>query len=198
MKRITAVCLLAGLLTTCSKGNTSPSVPNVSPQPSASSATGRSNGNTALSAPEVPTDPSALGYLNLHKRHPDGAEGPEEFRQSYSSDEALRRLDQVREALESFAKLTEKTRRSLSESELREIGNTGGDMQTIGFHNLPILIEGTILKQEYQLNQLRYQVAQLQRERSEITAEELDRVRLAYRDATKALQVFWDTKIPGD
>ena len=39
---------------------------------------------SAQSAPDVPQDPSALGYLNLHKRHPDGDPGPDEFAQAYS------------------------------------------------------------------------------------------------------------------
>jgi hypothetical protein len=44
----------------------------------------------------VPQNPSALGYLNLHNRHPDGAEGPEEFNSAYSRHQALQRLTQNR------------------------------------------------------------------------------------------------------
>jgi len=144
----------------------------------------------------VPQDPAALGYLNLHKRHPYGDEGPVEF-MVYSSGEALQRLTQIRGILESFRQLTVRTRNGLSEPELRAIGNTG-DMQTIGFHNIPLVIEGTILKQEYQLKQLKFQLAQLRRERAEVTPQELDSARIEYAEATRNLQVFWDTKLPTD
>jgi hypothetical protein len=146
----------------------------------------------------VPQDPASVGYLNLHKRHPDGYEGPDEFNRVYSSEEALQRMTQMRGILESFRQLTEKTRNRLSESELRSIGNTSREMQTIGFHNIPLTIEGTILKQEYQLKQLKFQMAQLRRERAEATPQELDRARTEYADATKNLQIFWDTKLPTD
>ena len=145
----------------------------------------------------VPQDPAALGYLNLHKRHPDGYEGPVEFN-LYSSGEALQRLTQIRGILESFRQLETRTRNGLSEPELKAIGNTAGDMQTIGFHNLPLVIEGTILKQEYQLKQLKFQLTQLRRERAEVTPQELDAARIEYAEATRNLQMFWDTKLPTD
>jgi hypothetical protein len=39
----------------------------------------RQSRRSDFSGTSVPRDPSSIGYLNLHKRHPDGAEGPEEF-----------------------------------------------------------------------------------------------------------------------
>ena len=71
-------------------------------------------------------------------------------------------------------------------------------MQTIGFHNIPLIVEATVLKQDYQLRQAQYELAQLKRERGVVTAQELDRARRAYAEATKRLQVFWDTKRPTD
>ena len=147
---------------------------------------------------DVPQDPAFVGYLNLHKRHPDGYEGPDEFERGYSSNQALQRLTQIRGILESFRQLTQKTRSSLSQPDLQAIGNTGGEMQTIGFHNIPLTIEGTILKQEYQVKQLRFQLAQLRQERAEVSPQEVDRARTEYADATKNLQMFWDTKLPTD
>jgi hypothetical protein len=152
----------------------------------------------AQSSPDVPQDPSALGYLNLHKRHPDGDPGPDEFVQAYSPEKAIQRLDQIRGFLESFSKLTERSRGSVSQSELNAIGNTSGEMQTIGFRNIPLVVEGTILKQAYQLSQLNYRLAQLRRDQALISSQELDRAKIAYEGATRRLQEFWDNKLPTD
>ena len=132
-------------------------------------------------APDVPEDPSALGYLNLHKRHPDGTEGRAAFDGTYSSAHALERLEQMRSALASFKRLTGQVRGRLGRDQLRAIGNTSAEMQTIGFHNLPLVVEGTLLKQEYQLAQTRYELG-----------------RLKYQEATARFQRFWDTKLPTD
>jgi len=152
---------------------------------------------SAQSAADVPNDPSAVGYLNLHKRHPDGLEGPQEFN-SYSLDEALRRLDQMRGFLDSFGRLTDRVRGRLDSSELAGIGNTESDMQMIGFHNIPLQVEGLLLKQDYQLRQVQYELARLKSAQNRIDADELERAKAAYEKATASLQVFWDTKLPSD
>jgi hypothetical protein len=153
---------------------------------------------TASARTGVPQDPSAIGYLNLHKRHPDAAEGAEEFATAYSADLGLQRLTQMESFLTSFRSLTERVRATVAPAELRAIGNTDAGMQTIGFHNIPLVVEGTLLKQDYQLKQVQYELAQLKRARGEITAEDLGRVRDAYASATKRLQAFWDKKLPTD
>src|SRR5687768_1599976 len=79
----------------------------------------------------VPQDSSAVGYLNLHKRHPNGAEGAEEFNSGYSSDQALQRLSQMRDFLASFRTLTGQVQGRLTNAQLRAVGNTGGEMQSI-------------------------------------------------------------------
>lgn len=150
------------------------------------------------SAADVPTDPSAPGYLNLHKRFPSGYEGPVEFDRSYSSGQALDRLEQMRGFLRSFRQLTAQVGPQLDEPQLRAIGNTSPETQTIGFHNIPLVIEGTVLKQEYLLAQARYELARLKHDRQEINDAELGRVTRAYQEATKKLQTFWDKKLPTD
>jgi len=150
------------------------------------------------SAMGVPQDPAAIGYLNLHKRHPDADEGTVEFNRAYSSDLALNRMTQVEGFLESFRKLTDKVRSRLTPPERKTIGNIDSDMQTIGFHNIPLIIEGALLKQEYQLRQTEYELAQLKRDHGNATAQEVEAKRTAYAKATKALQIFWDTKLPTD
>jgi hypothetical protein len=151
----------------------------------------------AQSASDVPKDPVAVGYLNLHKRHPDGLEGPQEFNR-FSLEEALSRLNQMRGFLSSFERLTDRVRDRLRPDELRTIGNTESDMQMIGFHNIPLEVEGLLLKQEYQLRQEQYELAQLKYAQNRINANELARARAAYEKATTQFQLFWDTKLPSD
>src|SRR4249919_3834844 len=110
----------------------------------------------AQSVVDVPQNPAEVGYLNLHQRHPDGLQGRDEFERSYSSSEALKRLEQTRGFLNSFRRLTQEARGRLNQAQLQAVGNTGSEIQTIGFHNIPLVVEGTILKQEYQLMQTRY------------------------------------------
>ena len=77
-------------------------------------------------------------------------------------------------------------------------GNTGSEMQDIGFHNIPLTIEGTLLKQDYLLRQAEYRLAQLQSLGGDISLRELDEKRAAYAGATRNFQYFWDTKLPTD
>lgn len=149
-------------------------------------------------APGVPQDRSAVGYLNLSRRHPDGAEGAIEFATEFTSYAALDRLTQMRSFLASFNRLTKRVRGTLTEAELSEVGNMSAEMQSIGFHNIPLIVEGTLLKQDYQLRQIEYELAQVRAERGEIGDEELERARSAYREATTRFQTFWDTRRPID
>jgi hypothetical protein len=151
----------------------------------------------AQSATDVPRDLTAVGYLNLHKRHPDGLEGAEEFNR-YSLDEALRRLDQMRGFLSSFERLTDRVRNRLGRDELQAAGNTESDMQMIGFHNIPLEVEGLLVKQDYQLRQVQYELAQLKYAQGRADADALARSKAAYQKATARFQLFWDTKLPAD
>ena len=146
----------------------------------------------------VPRDPAAVGYLDLSNRHPDGLEGPDDFARSFTADAALERLDQVRGFLNSFRQLSNQVRGQLAQSELQKAGNTAPVMQTIGFHNIPLVIEGTLRKQEYQLAQARYELAQLKHAQGTFTDADLVSTRSAYVDATREFQAFWDTKRPID
>jgi len=146
----------------------------------------------------VPTDPTSVGYLNLTKRHPDGDDGPTEFAKDYSPRTALQRLDQMRGFLNSFKQLTARGRGRLTAADLRDAGNTSAEIQTIGFHNVPLVVEGTLLKQDYQLKQVEYELARLRHLRGEVAERDVERARVAYAEATKQFQVFWDTKRPTD
>jgi len=104
------------------------------------------------------------------------------------------RLDEIRDDLQSFTDLTNKVRATLSETELGAVGNTSWEDQVLAFHNTPLLIEATILKQAYQLKQARYELALMKRARGGISVGKVNEARDEYAKATKAFQVFWDTK----
>ena len=142
-----------------------------------------------------PKDPAAVGYLSLKQRHPDGPEGKDEFEHAYLVSAGLERLQQMEGFMESFRKLTDASRSKVSPTVLREVGNTESDMQTVGFHNIPLIVEGTILKQDYQLRQVEYRLAQLQSLGGDITPQELEQKRSAYAEATRELQTFWAPKL---
>jgi hypothetical protein len=146
----------------------------------------------------VPRDPAAPGYLELSKRHPDGLEGPDEFDRGFTTDAALERLEQVRGFLSSFRQITNQARGRIAESELEEAGNTSRVMQTVGFHNIPLVIEGTLRKQEYQLAQARYELARLKSAHGGLSDADLASARSAYVEAAGRFQAFWDTKRPID
>jgi len=181
VKKVAVAVFSLGLLASPESGRTAP-IMNV----------------TQATVSEVPQEPSAVGYLRLNKRHPDGAEGPQDFTSNFSADQALQRLAQMRSFLASFRDLTDQVRHQVSATQLQTLGNTGRDIQTIGFHNIPLTVEGTLLKQEYQLRQAQYQLAQLRLERGDISAQELAKARSAYAAATSRFQTFWDTKKPTD
>ena len=145
-----------------------------------------------------PKDSGAVGFLSLKKRHPDGKEGREEFDQDYSAKIGIERLHQMESFLDSFRKLTDLSRSKASAEALSAIGNTDREMQSIGFHNIPIIIEGSILKQNYQLRQVEYRLAQLQILGADITPQELEQKRAAYAEATRNFQEFWETRLPSD
>lgn len=87
-------------------------------------------------------DPSSGGLTYL-------ANAPVNLDGSYSIDEPLTRVEQLRGFLQSFADLTEKSRKYMSKAELEKIGNTGWEIQTLGFHNIPLRIEGSLREQNY-------------------------------------------------
>ncbi len=71
-------------------------------------------------------------------------------------------------------------------------------MQLIGFHNIPLVVEGTLLKQEYRIRQLEYELAQIKRAKGLASEEELAHAKAAYQLATRNFQAFWDTRLPTD
>lgn len=141
----------------------------------------------------VPEDPAAPGYLDL-RAIPGVRGGPDEFGRVYSVTMALERVEQIRGFLNSFSRLTEQARGRLTQAQRQAIGNMGPEMQSIGFNNIPLMVEGTLLKQDYLLMQARYELAGHQYEQQRLSEGELAQAEAAYREATAEFQAFWNRR----
>jgi len=58
------------------------------------------------------------------------------------------------------------------------------------------IVQGTLLKQDYLLRQAEYKLAQIRSVGGDTTSKELEEKRLAYANATKRFQTFWDSTAP--
>lgn len=139
----------------------------------------------------------AHAELDLKPVHPDES-AEETFNQRLSIENALRSLGGIESALKSFAELTQAARGKFSKEKLKAIGNTDADVQTLGFMNWPGTIKGTILKQEYMLKKLNYELAQKKLKLGEINKEELSAAHKEYKKAEENFQAFWDSFGIGD
>ncbi len=115
------------------------------------------------------------------------------FNKRFSLENSLRRIKQVREALASFCKLTEKSRGKLSEEEMSAIGNTDGERQNMGFHNWVGAIEGTLRKQDYQIKKLELELAREKYKSGRLEEKELKQKEACYKKAEAEFQKFWDS-----
>jgi hypothetical protein len=59
------------------------------------------------------------------------------------------------------------------------------------------IVQGTLLKQDYLLRQAEYKLAQIRSVGGNTTSMELEEKRLAYANATRRFQKFWDAELPG-
>jgi len=69
--------------------------------------------------------------------------------EAFSFEQSLYRVEQVREGLSSFRKLTEQGKTKFAQDLLEQVSNTGWEVQTLGFHNWPNTIEGALRMQEF-------------------------------------------------
>lgn len=113
--------------------------------------------------------------------------------QRFAFENSLTRTQQIKEALESFRQLTATSKAKLGESAVTQIKNTDPETQTLGFHNWVNSVEGTLIKQNYQLKKLEFELAQKQYQDKEITQAELDIKSADYQEAEQKLQTFLKT-----
>jgi uncharacterized protein with von Willebrand factor type A (vWA) domain len=109
----------------------------------------------------------------------------------FSLDRALGAAVSVRGALTSFEELTTEVRRRVPKRRLAEIGNTEPEMQTIGFHNLPGTLEGTLRLQDWTIKKLRWELAVERRNDGRATELQVRELRQTFDAADEAFRRFW-------
>jgi len=134
----------------------------------------------------------AYGEVDLKSVHPDES-ADYTYNERFSSKRSLESLTTIKSALDSFRKLTETAANKISKETLSKIGNTSWEMQNLGFVNLVEAVRGTILKQEYLIKKLTYELAQRKSKSGEINQRDLLEIKREYEKAEKQFQEFWNT-----
>lgn len=134
--------------------------------------------------------PTHAGYIQ-QPVHPDE---PADYtmNERFSVRQSLESLVRIKSALDSFRKLTEATAESLPKRKLDEIGNTNWEMQNLGFVNHVETVRGTLLKQEYLLKKLAYELAERKSKSGEISQKDLLEIKQEYDHAEIEFQKFWE------
>jgi hypothetical protein len=140
---------------------------------------------------------SADANLNLNKNIPGGddpkKDGEQIFNQVFTVESALEDIKSISAALDSFIQLTDISRSTMTADKLRKIGNTDSDTQSNFFWNWIGAVEGTLHKQEYQINKLNYDLAQKRYKLGEIKNDELQKAKKKFEEGEKKFQKFWDS-----
>jgi hypothetical protein len=133
----------------------------------------------------------AMAELHLKPVSPDE---PVEYTLNHrlSVESALGAANSLKSILNSFRVLTEKSRGKIAARELKKIGNTARDTQDVGFTNLPRTIEGTLLKQDYTIKKLKYELAQEQSKSGRASATQVAAAKTEYEKSEEAFQKFWN------
>lgn len=134
---------------------------------------------------------SAYGEMDLKPVHPDESAGYT-FDKRLSTRNSLESLTAIGSALDSFRKLTQAAAGKISGDRLAEIGNTGWEMQNLGFVNHVEAVRGTVLKQDYLIKKLSYELAQRKSKSGEISERDLLEAKGEYEKAEKQFLEFWD------
>ncbi len=138
----------------------------------------------------IATSALAYGEATLKPVHPDESAGYT-FDERLSTERSLESLATIESALDSFRELTKAAAHKIPKERLAEIGNTGWDMQNLGFVNHVEAVKGTILKQDYQIKKLTYELAQRRSKSGEIDQKGLLKIKAEYEKADKRFQEFW-------
>jgi hypothetical protein len=136
---------------------------------------------------------SAPGRISGQKAvHPDES-ADYTMNERLSVRQSLESLAAIESALNSFRKLTEAAAKTMPKEQLAKIGNTGWEMQNLGFVNHVGAVKGTLLKQEYFLKKLSYELAQRKSKSGEMDPKSLLKSKQEYEQAEKEFQQFWKT-----
>jgi hypothetical protein len=118
------------------------------------------------------------------------AQAVEPADQEFPLDEGLFALETIRECLQSFRKLTEEAQGKISKAKMKEIGNTEWDMQVLGFHNNPSILERTLKKQAFLIKQLQFELIKRQVKEGSAKEKDLQEARKALEASQKVFQQF--------
>ena len=140
----------------------------------------------------IVTGVSAHGQTTLTPVSPDEP-ASHTFDERFSIKSSLQSLGTIQSALESFRKLTEATANTLPKGRLSQIGNTGWEIQNLGFVNHVGTVRGTLLKQDYQIKKLEYGLAQLKSKSGEVSQGDLLKAKAEYEKAHTQFLEFWNT-----
>ncbi|MDX2096346.1 MAG: hypothetical protein SFW36_01100 [Leptolyngbyaceae cyanobacterium bins.59] len=133
--------------------------------------------------------PSPLAQsLILRPVHPDESVS-ETLKQRFVVGNALERVEQVRSALGSFQKLTQKSTATVRAG----VANTDWETQNLGFHNWVSSIEGTLHYQDYQIKKLELELAKKQYEDREIDRLTLEQKMQAFQKVEREFQTYWNS-----
>lgn len=110
--------------------------------------------------------------------------------QRFEFSNALTGVDYIQQYLGSFKKLTKLTAGQLSAEEQQQIGNLGWEIQNLGFHNWPQTVEGTLRKQNYDIQRLEYELAQERFQSGKITKASLSEKERQFQAARQDWEQF--------
>jgi hypothetical protein len=118
------------------------------------------------------------------------AESGESADQEFLLEEGLFALENIRGCLRSFRKLTEAAEDKIPKAQWKEIGNTDWEMQELGFSNNPNILEGTLKKQDFLIQQLRWELIKRRVKEGTAGEKDLQEARKAMEASQKAFQEF--------
>ncbi len=104
---------------------------------------------------------------------------------------SMESLAAIKSSLDSFRKLTAAAAKAMPKEKLAEIGNTGWDRQNLGFVNHVESVKGTLLKQEYLIKKLTYELAVRKSKSGEVNQKDLLTIKREYEESEKQFQEFW-------
>jgi len=141
---------------------------------------------TEIQAEPIDFDITDLDFSNLRTE-------VHSLDQVFILEDALFRASQISDALESFRVLTEKSKGKISSEELEKLGNTDWLSQYLGFLNWTSAVNGTLIKQDFEIKKLELELAIKQFEDGEIDQESLDLKEAAFRLSMEQFQLYLDS-----
>ncbi len=105
---------------------------------------------------------------------------------------ALDSLQSINEWLKSFKTLTTLTADRITPEEKQQVGNTGFEMQSLAFYNLPRIVEGTLRRQNYDISKLEYELALERRSAGKVSQMDVEAKKKNWQAAKTELQAFLD------